>query len=68
LIVAALPTLAGASHRTANFMVEAPTREAAKAVAEHAEACRKSIAREWLGKELPAWRSPCPVKGEPDWR
>ena len=61
LIVAVLPTLAGASHRTANFMVEAPTREAAKAVAEHAEACRKSIAREWLGKELPAWRSPCPV-------
>lgn len=52
----------GASARTANFVVEAPTAEAAKRVAEHAEVCRKSIALAWLGKELPAWGTPCPIK------
>jgi hypothetical protein len=62
LVVATLPVLAGASHRTTNFVVEAPTAEAARAVAEHAEACRKEVARQWLGDELPAWPAPCPVK------
>jgi hypothetical protein len=52
----------GASFRTTNFHVEAPTPEAARAVAEHAEACRKEIARQWLGREMPPWPSPCPVK------
>ena len=52
----------GASHRTANFTVEAPTAEAARRVGEHAEACRKGIARAWLGRELPAWRTPCPIR------
>ncbi len=32
-----IPGLAGASHRTANFVVEAPTPDVAKKVAEHAE-------------------------------
>ena len=58
----ALPALAGATHKTANFVVEAPTAEAARAVAEHAEVCRKRIALQWLGKELPAWGRRCPVK------
>jgi hypothetical protein len=57
-----LPGLAGASHRTTNFVVEADTPEIALKVADHAEACRVSIARAWLGKELPAWSSPCPIK------
>ena len=57
-----VPILAGASHRTRNFIVEAPRQEVARAVAEHAEVCRKRIAMEWLGKELPTWREPCPVK------
>jgi hypothetical protein len=60
--VLTLPALGGASHRTPNFVVEAPTPDAARAVAEHAEACRKQIAVQWLGKELPAWPTPCPVK------
>src|SRR5262249_39138058 len=47
---------------TANFVVDASTPQAAKAIAERAEACRKSIARAWLGKEIPAWREPCPVR------
>ena len=52
----------GAGHRTANFEVQAPTPEAAKAVAEHAEKCRAAIARAWLGRELPDWRQPCPIR------
>ena len=67
LIIAALsaaliPCLTGASHRTKNFAVEAPTPEIARTIAEHAEACRVSIAQAWLGQELPPWPAPCPVK------
>ena len=60
-----LPGLAGASrhsYRTANFAAEAPTAEAARLVAEHAEACRASIARAWLGRVLPDWATPCPIR------
>ena len=59
-----MPGTAGAaySHRTANFAVEAPTAEAARLVGEHAEACRASIARAWLGHELPNWPAPCPIR------
>ena len=62
IALALLPTLAGASHRSTNFVVDATTPEVAKQVAEHAEACRVSIAKAWLGKELPPWAAPCPVK------
>jgi hypothetical protein len=61
-ILVVLPALGGASHRTTNFVVEAPTAEAARAVAEHAERCRKEIAVQWLGRELPPWPAPCPVR------
>jgi hypothetical protein len=57
-----VPLLAGASSRSANFAVEAPTREIAERVAQRAEQCRTSIARAWLGHELPAWNTPCPVR------
>jgi hypothetical protein len=61
-IVLLVPLVCGASHRTTNFMIEAPTAEIARKVAESAEACRASIAREWLGEELPPWSTPCPVR------
>ncbi|HEV3121473.1 MAG TPA: hypothetical protein VGY53_06200 [Isosphaeraceae bacterium] len=54
--------LAGASARTTNFVVEAPTKAAAEQVADHAETCRKAIALAWLGKELAPWPQPCPIK------
>jgi hypothetical protein len=57
-----LPCLGGASFRSKNFVVEAPTPEMARTIAEHAETCRVSIARAWLGQELPPWSAPCPVK------
>jgi hypothetical protein len=59
--VSAIPLLAGASFRSANFTVDAPSREVAQSVAERAEACRTSIARAWLGHDLPNWNTPCPI-------
>lgn len=60
-IVPALGATAG-THRTANFAVEHASADVAKQVANHAEACRVSIARAWLGKELPDWTTPCPIR------
>lgn len=57
-----VPMLAGASHRTANFVAEAGSPEVARQVAEHAEVCRARIALEWLGEELPRWSTPCPIR------
>src|SRR5690242_1424723 len=62
IVLALVPVLGGASYRTANFVVEAPTAEAAKAVGEHAESCRATIARQWLGRELAPWKVPCPIR------
>jgi hypothetical protein len=57
-----LPFLGGASYRSTNFLVEAPTREAARRVAEQAETCRSAIARAWVGHELANWATPCPIR------
>src|SRR4051812_21910485 len=54
VLLALVPALGGASYKTANFAVEAPTAEAARRVGDHAEACRKAIAVAWLGQEMPA--------------
>jgi hypothetical protein len=51
----------GANHRTANFVVEAPSAELAREVAGAAEAWRSRLAIEWLGKELPRWAHPCHI-------
>lgn len=60
--LAVVPLLAGAGYRTPNFVVEAPTAEVAKRVGDHAESCRKAIAVAWLGRELPRWSRPCPIR------
>jgi hypothetical protein len=57
-----VPLLGGASYRTTNFVVEAPTPEMARQVAEAAEAYRASIARQWLDREIAAWSTPCPIR------
>src|SRR5262245_44987974 len=62
LILGSVPAVCGATFRTPNFVVEAPTREAARSVAEHAEKCRVGIAMAWLGRELPSWPTPCPIR------
>jgi hypothetical protein len=61
-LVGVTPFLAGASYQTRNFTVEAPTTEAAKKVGDHAEICRKSIALAWIGREMPAWSTRCPIR------
>ncbi len=56
------PSAIGAGFRSTNFLVEAPNAEAARRVGEQAEANRRTIARSWLGHELPAWHTPCPIR------
>jgi hypothetical protein len=52
----------GASHRTPNFVVTAPTPEIAQQVGKAAEHYREALAIEWLGHTLPNWRQPCTVQ------
>lgn len=47
---------------SANFIVYANDRLLAARVSQEAERYRKSLAAEWLGRELPAWRQKCPIK------
>lgn len=59
--LAAIAVSLGASHRTANFIVNAPTDEAAQQIAELAEQYRHDLAVEWLGEPLRNWSRPCPI-------
>jgi hypothetical protein len=61
-LVLGIPLFAGAAHSTPNFTVEAPTPDIARQVGEQAEICRKTIAQAWLGHELAAWKTRCPVR------
>jgi len=60
MIVASTLSL-GASYRTQNFIITAPTGELAREIGDSAESYRRNLAIEWLGEELPPWRGPCPV-------
>jgi hypothetical protein len=59
-LVAALASM-GASYRTNNFIVNAPTAEMAEQIGRAAEKYRHDLALDWLGKEMPNWRQPCPI-------
>jgi hypothetical protein len=61
LLLAAFFSL-GASYKTPNFVTHAPTAEIAKQVGDAAEVYRKELAIAWLGRELPNWYAPCPIK------
>ncbi|MEM6798536.1 MAG: hypothetical protein AAF589_03395 [Planctomycetota bacterium] len=54
--------VSGATYRTANFVIEAPTAALANEIGLSAERWRKQLAEEWLGKPMPAWTKPCPVR------
>lgn len=54
--------LPAATVQTANFVVTAPTQQAAEAFGEWAEYYRKERAMAWLGQEMPRWSQPCPLK------
>jgi len=60
LVVGALLSL-GASFRTPNFVVTAPTQRFAEQVGKSAEDFRRDLAIHWLGKALPNWSQPCPI-------
>ncbi|MCE9531797.1 MAG: hypothetical protein K8T89_11840 [Planctomycetes bacterium] len=53
---------AAAKVQTANFIVEAPTQEIAQEFAKLSEHFRKQKALEWLGREMPTWATPCPLR------
>lgn len=59
----ALPASAwAASHRTPNFVIDAPTPQVAQQIGQYAEHWRKEKALQWLGKEMPNWGQPLPLK------
>jgi hypothetical protein len=62
-LTAALVSL-GASYRTPNFVVSAPTAEMAEQIGRAAEQYRRSLAGEWLGETLPTWAEPCPITAQ----
>jgi hypothetical protein len=61
LVLAGVFASCGASFRTQNFVVEAPTPEIAQKVGVYAERYRQEKALEWLGREMPPWPQPCPL-------
>src|SRR4051812_44168167 len=61
VLLGALASL-GASYRTQNFVVEAPTPAIAKQVGDAAEFYRKEKAQQWLGQEMPPWGQACPLR------
>lgn len=63
VLAAALVSL-GASHRTANFIVQAATKEIAREVGEAAEEYRHDLAVDWLGQPMRDWPQPCPITVE----
>jgi hypothetical protein len=61
LVAVAVLVSTGASARTTNFLVHAPTPQIAQQVGQYAEHYRKQKAIEWLGYEMPTWPQPCPL-------
>ncbi|MFO0926116.1 MAG: hypothetical protein U0736_03630 [Gemmataceae bacterium] len=61
VLLGALASL-GAQFRTTNFVVEASTPQIAQRIGEWAEYYRRDKALQWLGKEMPNWGQPCPLK------
>ncbi len=49
----------GASYRTQNFIVDAPSPQLAKEIGDAAERFRHDLAIEWTGKTMPPWSAPC---------
>ena len=58
IVVAAFGSL-GASYRTNNFIVTAPSAEMAQQIGKAAETYRRDLAIEWLGQAMPNWSQPC---------
>jgi hypothetical protein len=61
-VLVAVFASAGASYRTTNFLVEAASPQVAEHVGKWAEYYRKEKALQWLGREMPPWPEPCPLR------
>ena len=61
-VAAAVLVSLGASYRTPNFVVNAPSPEFARQVGDAAESYRDELAMLWLGRKLPRWSQPCPIR------
>jgi hypothetical protein len=48
--------------RTTNFVIDAPTEQVAQQIGQYAEIYRKEKAIQWLGREMPTWPAPLPVR------
>ncbi len=62
LLMLSTTTVDAANFRTKNFLVQAPNAQLAQAVGKSAEKYRTDLAIHWLGKPLPAWPRPCPIR------
>jgi hypothetical protein len=64
VLAGALAALGAGPYRvqTTNFVVEAASPQVAQQVAQYAEVYRKEKAIQWLGREMPTWPAPCPIK------
>ena len=63
VLAAALASL-GASYRTPNFVVSAPSPQIAEQIGKQAEAYRRDLSVLWLGTALPNWTQPCPITAQ----
>jgi hypothetical protein len=69
LLVAAVIVSLGAgrpyySVRSQHFIVSAPSAQLAEEICKAAEKYRRDLAIEWLGRELPEWQGPCPIRAD----
>ncbi len=53
-----------ARYKTTNFLVNAPTPQLAQEIGDAAEHWRRELAIDWIGKEMPPWSRPCPIKAD----
>ena len=58
IVLLTLVVSMGASSRTPNFIIEAPTPELADKIGKQAEKYRRELAIEWLGAPMPNWSKP----------
>ncbi len=62
VVVFAMPHVAAGEPAQVNFVVEGTTGETARLIVEAAEKHRTEQAKLWLGRALPAWKSPCTIR------
>lgn len=64
LLIVSTSVASAASYRTQNFLVTAATPQLAREIGDAAEGYRRSLALEWIGRELPPWQDKCPITAQ----